>query len=287
MPAEGKQAALHRKAYRKGKQADGHRLRPPVLEGKALMQERVETLGGGIFIHISREHRFGTDAFLLASFSQAKKGEKACDLCSGCGIVGLLWQREEENRPESTYCVELQKEAVALLERSVQQSGLSERVFPIEKDLRALTGRDIPIGSFDLCACNPPYKAAGRGLLSERAEKAAARHELFCPLNDLCRMAARLLRTGGRFCLCQRPERLCDIFAAMRESGLEPKRLRMVQKRPDTAPWLVLIEGRRGGNPFLTVEPPLIIQDESGAFSAELRRIYRLFEESAEAAPSL
>lgn len=250
------------------------------------MQERVETLGGGVFVCVSREHRFGTDAFLLAGFSQAKKGEKVCDLCSGCGIVGLLWQREAGKRPERTYCVELQPQAAALLAHSVELSGLSGQVAAIEKDLRALTGRDIPMGSLDLCACNPPYKAAGQGLISERAEKALARHELSCPLDELCQMAAQLLRYGGRFCICQRPERLCDIFAAMRAGGLEPKRLRLVQKRPDTTPWLALIEGRRGGKPFLTVEPPLIVQDETGAFSPEMRRIYRLDAEGAEAAPS-
>ena len=95
-------------------------------------------------------------------------------------------------------------------------------------------------------------------------------------------MAARLLRYGGRFCLCQRPERLCDVFCAMRESGIEPKRLRMVQKRPDTAPWLALIEGRRGGRPFLTVEPPLMVQDDAGGFSPEMRRIYRLDDAEAD-----
>lgn len=240
------------------------------------MQEKAETLGGGISIYVSREYRFGTDAFLLADFSRVKKGEKTCDLCSGCGIVGLLWQRGQESRPAYTYCVELQPQAAALIARSVEASGLIGQVFPVEKDLRALENRDIQMGSLDLCACNPPYKAAGRGLLSHDAQRSLARHERGGLLEDICRTAARLLRYGGRFCLCQRPERLCDIFLAMRENGMEPKRLRLVQKRPDTAPWLALIEGRRGGRPFLTVEPPLIVQDEAGGFSAEMQRIYRL-----------
>ncbi len=49
-----------------------------------------------------------------------------------------------------------------------------------------------------------------------------------------------------------------------------------MQKRGDTAPWLFLAEGRKGGNRFLKVEAPLLIQDEQGDFlSRELRRIYR------------
>lgn len=236
-------------------------------------------MGGGVFIYVDRVHRFGTDAFLLAGFSRPRAGETACDLCSGCGIVGLLWQRLPQRQPRHTWCVELQPGAVALLSRSVQESGLPGKISVIEKDLRALTGADIPPGSLDLCACNPPYKAAGQGILSREEEKALARHGIGCSLEEVAAAAARLLRYGGRFCLCQRPERLCDVFAALRANGMEPKRLRLVQKRPDTAPWLALVEGRRGGKPFLTVEPPLLIQDESGAFSPELQKIYGNFSE--------
>ena len=66
---------------------------------------------------------------------------------------------------------------------------------------------------------------------------------------------------------------MCIRDRAMRRNGLEPKRLRMVQQRPDTAPWLFLLEGRRGGKPFLQVMPPLIVEGEGG-FSPEMLRIY-------------
>ena len=60
----------------------------------------------------------------------------------------------------------------------------------------------------------------------------------------------------------------------MRESGLEPKRMRFVSQRAESAPSLVLVEGRRGGRPGLIVEPPLILQDAEGRESGEVRRIY-------------
>ena len=49
-----------------------------------------------------------------------------------------------------------------------------------------------------------------------------------------------------------------------------------LQKRGDTAPWLFLAEGHKGGRRSLKVEPPLLVQDEKGGFSPELQRIYRL-----------
>lgn len=41
----------------------------------------------------------------------------------------------------------------------------------------------------------------------------------------------------------------------LREAGLEPKRMQWVQRRPDTSPWLLLCEARKGGRPGITVEP--------------------------------
>ena len=66
---------------------------------------------------------------------------------------------------------------------------------------------------------------------------------------------------------------------AMRRNGLEPKRLRMVQQRPDTAPWLFLLEGRRGGRPGLRVLPTLYLE-EDGRPSREMEEIYGIYREN-------
>ena len=49
----------------------------------------------------------------------------------------------------------------------------------------------------------------------------------------------------------------------------------MVQNRRDAAPSLVLVEARKCGGEGLRVLPTLLIRDESGAETEELRRIYR------------
>lgn len=238
-----------------------------------------ERLSESLEICITREHRFGTDAFLLADFARVRRKDVCCDLCSGCGIVALIWMRHLEDAPRRAYCVELQPMAVRQLQESVRRSGLEERVFPVLADLRILSKEELPFGMCDLVACNPPYKAVGRGIPSQEATSLLARHEVACTLEDVCQAAAKLLRFGGRFCLCQRPERLADALLAMRANGIEPKRLRMVQKRADTAPWLVLVEGKRGANPFLQVEAPFLIEQEDGTMSPELVRLYGLGEE--------
>jgi len=121
--------------------------------------------------------------------------------------------------------------------------------------------------------CNPPYKAANTGLVSAGQSALIARHETLCTLDDVCACAARLLRFGGRLCMSQLPERLVDVMEAMRRHRVEPKSIRFVAQEAGMAPWLFLIEGKRGAKPFLTVDPPILLQ-ESGRISREMERVY-------------
>jgi len=232
---------------------------------------RFEPLGETLSICVTPDHKFGTDAFLLSHFARVRRKDLACDLCTGCGIVALLWFRDREQGPRQAYCVEIQPKAVEQLKITVEKNALQDRVIPIQGDLTCLSLP--PAGQFDLVTCNPPYKAAATGILSETGSDQLARHETACSIYDVCAAAARLLKFGGRFCLCQRPERLPDVLEAMRQNGLEPKRLRFVQQREGSAPWLFLAEGKRGSRPFLQVEAPLIIEGPRG-FSEELLTIY-------------
>lgn len=234
----------------------------------------IEQIGGGMELVVTPEHTFGTDSFLLSRFAAPKKRETACDLCTGCGIVPLLWFRGED-APRLAYGVDLRRRAVEQLRLSVERSGLGGRVEPVEADLRDLRGR-VPLGGLDLVTCNPPYRARGTGLLSREESARVARHEVECTLEDVCRAAAGLLRFGGRFCMCQMPERLVDVLSAMREHKLEPKRLRFVQQTASSAPWLVLVEGKRGAKPFLQLESPLVLR-ENGEISAEMAQIYGMY----------
>ena len=239
--------------------------------------EKLEPLGGGMRIIVSAEHKFWTDTVLLAHFSLPKKGDRACDLGSGCGPIPLIWLRS--GCPAFVSAVEIQENACSMFRRSLELNGLEGRAEIICSDLRELRGR-LPFSEYDVVVCNPPYKAIGTGIQSSDSAHLIARHESMCTMNDIAAAAKALLRFSGRFCMCQRPERLCDVMEAMRANNIEPKRLRFVQQRTAKAPKLFLIEGRRGGKPGgLIVESVLFIEDERGNFSQEMIGIYGQYKE--------
>ena len=226
-----------------------------------------EKLGDEIEICISTEHRFGTDAFLLADFAKPRHKDEVCDFCTGSGIVALLMQKNFQ--PSHIYALEIQDKAHHQLQISLERSQITN-ITPILGDLKDWKSER----ELDLITCNPPYKIDNTGAKNDLEAVSIARHEMLCTLDDVCRSAAKNLKFGGRLCLCNRPQRLCDIMVSMRSAGIEPKRIRMVSKNPESAPWLVLVEGRKGGNPFLQVEPQLYTQGENGELSDELKMIY-------------
>ena len=235
------------------------------------MQEfRNEYLGAGITAFVSNSHIFGTDAVLLADFAAPSKKARCCDLGSGCGIIPLLWCKRETGKITA---VEIQPLAVEQINAAIEFNSLSERLEAVNADLRELKGK-VPCGCYDVVTMNPPYKASGAGIESRSGADKIARHETMCSLSDVCAAAKKLLNFGGRLCMCIRPERLCELFCEMRAADIEPKRLRLVSKLPGKAPWLALVEGRRGGRSGMTVEPELFVYGDSGEYSDEMKKIY-------------
>ena len=135
------------------------------------MEHSTEILYNRTRVYCSAVHRFGSDALLLARFSEPKRAWRAADLCSGCGIVSLEWHDRGHRGP--CLGLELQPEASALLAAACTEQDI-EHITPVCADLRFFREGE---GSYDLCACNPPY-FTGRG---NRPPTGARGH---CPPRD-------------------------------------------------------------------------------------------------------
>ena len=228
-----------------------------------------------VTINVNDDHRFGTDAFLLADFAAPLPSHTVCDLCSGCGVIPLFFCKGDKP-PRKIYAVELQSEAVELVRRSVEENSLQSRIIPVQADLcdkETLTSL-VPREKMDMVTVNPPYykENSGKERLSEAQR--LARHEIACNLEQVTEAADILLKYGGVLKMCHIPERLAEAFYIMQKHKIEPKRLTLVYNKEGEKPWLALIEGKKGGKTGLTVEKPLIMRREDGEYTKELLKIY-------------
>lgn len=232
---------------------------------------RYERLSDDIKIAVSDDHTFGTDAVILADFADIKPRDKAMDMGTGCGIIPMLWLRDA--RIKAVSCLDIQENAIEQIRHTIKENRLEDRITPYLCDLRNIN-EYFKAGEFSLVTMNPPYKPVGTGIESLSPSAKIARHEICCNMEDAVKAASYLLKYGGRFCMCHRPERLADVMEIMRKYKLEPKRLRFVQDRSAQQPFLFLIQGQKCANPFLRVEPQLIIKKDDGKLTKEMLEIY-------------
>lgn len=237
----------------------------------ASRKERTEALATNLNIYVSEAHIFTSDAIVLASFCAPRHKDKCCDLGTGNGIIPLLWYRDF--KPKEIVGVELSESAVELFTKTLQENNLCDDIQLIHSDLRKLKGV-LPNEYFDIVSINPPYKKLGTGIVNEGEDYKNARHEFTCTLDDCTKAASLLLKFGGRFCICQRPERLPDIFESMRKFKIEPKSMREVIQREGKESSLVLVEGKKGSAPGFRIQSPLILEDSSGEYSEEAKELF-------------
>ena len=236
--------------------------------------EQIDTLKNGYkIIQDSERFQFGIDAVLLADFAckGLKAGESVIDLGTGTGIIPLLMAKGCEAAAFTG--LEVQKDSADMAARSVALNALEGRIRIINGDLKK-SEKLFPRHSFNVVTCNPPYMIDAHGKGNELDALTIARHEVLCTLEDVVAAADSLLATHGRFFMIHRPFRLPEIFSSLEKHKMEMKRMRLVYPFAGKEPNLVLIEARKNAKRRLTIEPPLVVRNDDGQYTAEIRQIY-------------
>ncbi len=236
------------------------------LENLHLLEnERVDDLeNSGLKIIQNTEYFcFGMDAVLLAGFSKVKSKKTVLDLCTGTGIVPILLSAK--TKASRIYGVEIQKPCFDIGIRNIDLNNLGDRLQFFNEDLKTFTlDKEV-----DVVTVNPPYMS-NTGVLNGNAEKTIARHEVLANIKDVLDCVNRNLKYGGDLYMVHRPDRLVDIFVAMRGVNVEPKVIRFVKSYNHSTPSMVLIKGQKGGKPSLKYENDLVIYKGVDVYTDEI-----------------
>lgn len=235
--------------------------------------ERLDDLQINGFRLIQRKDLFclGTDSVLLADFAAPKRNETAADLGCGNGALSILLAAHRSDIRIDA--IEVQPVAAELARRNVRLNGLEDRMCVLECDMRDREKMPEP-NKKSLVICNPPYWQKSDSVVNSVSGQLKSRFEDDLTPAEICSVASRLLKYGGRFCTVFPAQRAFEMMMAMKNAGIEPKRVRSVHYTPDRAAKIVLLEGIRGGGKGLNWLSPLILKDPDGSPSEEWKRIY-------------
>jgi tRNA1Val (adenine37-N6)-methyltransferase len=226
---------------------------------------------GYMLIQKNNTFKFGVDAVLLADFTEAKKSDHILEMGTGTGIIPILLYAKKQ--PATITALEIQTDMADMAARSIKYNKLEDKINILHMDLKNATER-LGKANYDCVVTNPPYVKKEAGINNPAETKAIARFEIACTLQNVISCAKDLLKSGGKFFMVHRADRLVDIIYEMRNQGIEPKRIRFVHSNAGKRPHLVLIEGTRGGRPELKFMDPLYIYDNNGEYTEEIHRIY-------------
>ena len=210
---------------------------------------------------------FGTDAYLLAAYLRPMHRARAADFGCGTGIISLLAQAK--GKFAHVTAIEIQESFAELAKRNVGINGLDDKISVLHADLTSLHPTELG-GELDVIFSNPPYMRTDSGKRNTADEKYIARHEVCGSIADFCRAASRLLKHGGLFYVVWRPDRLSELFSALHDAALEPKRMTFVQADQATSPSMILLECKKGAAPSLIVTPTLMLYRDGAEVSPRL-----------------
>ena len=214
-------------------------------------------------------YKFSTDSVILANFGHARPNDVYVDLCSGSGVVAILFSCK--NNLKKSYALELQPQLADMAKRSIEYNDLKEKIEVINDDLSNLD-KIFGCEKVDVITVNPPYNEVGE--TSATDEIAIATHELKTNLETIAKMSARVLKFGGKFYMVHRADRLASIIYELKKYKLEPKVLRVVYPKANKEPNLILVEAKKGAKPGIKIMQPLILNNDDGTETDELKKIY-------------
>ena len=202
-------------------------------------------LDGLKIVQDTRLYRFTSDSVLLSRFAKAKKGDKVADFCAGSGIVAFHFFALNKDVAGLDFTLfEMQKSLADLSIKTAKYNGFDN--FKVEN----IRLQDIPKDyheKFSLILCNPPYERGGFD--NAEYEKAICRKEITLTLAEIAKASAYALKYGGRLCMLHRADRLAEVCYTLHEVGIEVKKIQFVGGRCGSKPYLVMIEGVKGGKP--------------------------------------
>ena len=215
---------------------------------------------------------FGIDSVLLSDFARKiKSNSKVLDLGTGTGILGILLCAKT-NLKQITG-IEIQKEIADMATRSIQLNNLQGKFDILNCNIKDID-KLLKIDSYDAIVTNPPYKKPNSGKINENKTKLISRHEIEATLDDFIRISFKMLKDKGTLYMVHRAERIVDILSTMRKYKIEPKRIRFVYSNQNSESKLVLIEATKNAKPFVKIEKPLYVYNESGHYTQEILQIY-------------
>jgi len=215
---------------------------------------------------------FSLDSVLLPNFvTLNKKITKILDIGTGNSVIPIILSTKIDINIDA---VEIQKEVFELGKKSIEINNLQDRIKILNLDIKEYAS-SIETDTYDTITCNPPFfKVSSNSNLNDNDYKTIARHEVKLNIYELMSIAKKILKNNGNIAVVHRSDRLIDIIEAMKNNNIEPKKIQFVYPKKGLDSNILLIEGRKNGNPGIKILDPIYAHDDKGEYSEQIEKYF-------------
>jgi len=215
---------------------------------------------------------FSLDSVLLPRFVTINKDTKnILDIGTGNAPIPLILSTRTKAK---IYGIEIQKDIYNLAVETINLNKLNNQIEIINDDVKNI-GQHFKSGFFDVIVSNPPYfKIGEKTRKNDDIHKTIARHELKLNSEDIISIASNYLKNNGVLAMVHRSDRTIELLELFRKYKIEPKKIQLIYPKKNSEANIVLIEGRKGGNPGLKILSPIIAHNNDGSYSEEILQYF-------------
>lgn len=215
---------------------------------------------------------FSIDSVLLPNFVSLNKNVKKI-LDIGCGNLPVSLILSTKTNAKIT-AVEIQKDVYNLALKNLKLNSLESKIEIINDDINELY-KKMETESFDVIVCNPPFfKVTKSSHLNKNDYKTIARHEITLNLDDIFKVAKKILKNNGAIAIVHRPERFIEILETMQKYNITPKKLQFIYPKKNKEANILLIEGTKNGKQGIKILPPLFVHNSDGSYTDEVKKYF-------------
>lgn len=213
-------------------------------------------------------HRFSiVEVLFVANLKGIKRNCKVVDLGAGFGTLSILTALKYGCE---VWAVERDPQMLDLLKYNIEVNNLKNRVHIIDMDLRNIKKSSLSFYSFHMVIANPPfYRGSSHGNIYH--------HETDTTFEDFIRSGSFLLKDGGGFNLLMASNRFIEAIDCMKSYNLNVSIVRIFYPKLEKNGKIVHIFAVKNLKPQLVIEKPLIINENNGEYTQEVRCILDSF----------
>lgn len=208
-------------------------------------------------------YRFNIDSVLLADFIKTNKKDRVIDLGTGSGVIPIILGKFRKF--EKITGIEIQKSLATLANKNIRANKFENKIEIIHKDFRKLTGK------FDVIISNPPYREFASGRINPNKEKAIARHEIKCNLEDIFKTAKRISKPKTKFYIIYGTRRFSEVILKAKKHNFEPKEIRFIHPKNNEPSNIFIAKFVYDGKTELKILSPLYVYKKQGEYTDEVK----------------